>query len=413
VRCPIYGFIKFNDWEKQIIAQPAFQRLRRIRQLAWTDYVYPGAVHTRFEHSLGVMHMATMLFDNIVERSRKILEDELGYNESGFQRYRSLVRIAALLHDVGHSPFSHAGEELFPLVSSQVESAERYRHEQYTAAIIRKHLKEAIEDHPANNHELKANDVASLIEGSSKVKRAVFWRDLITGQMDADRIDYLLRDSHHAGVDYGRYDWRRIINTVTVAPGGDSGAHRLGITEGGWHAAEALILARYFMFTQVYFHKTRVAYDHHLQGAMREMLPGGTFPQPIDDEIDAYLRWDDWRVLGMLADGRGGDHGRRIATRDHYREIRYTSETPTQDDLEKLARWRAVLGDLVAAEIPAEKSWYRTGPFDIPIVSEDDRRTVRPLSDYSSIVANMKPVQLIRLYVRVEDRDVAEGRINE
>jgi HD superfamily phosphohydrolase len=167
------------------------------------------------------------------------------------------------------------------------------------------------------------------------------------------------------------------------------------------------------MFTQVYFHKTRVAYDHHLQEAMREMLPGGAFPRPTDDEIGAYLLWDDWRVLGMLADGSGGEHGRRIAMRDHYREIRHTSETSTQEDLEKLARWRAALGDLVAAEIPAEKSWYRTGPFDIPIVSENDRRTVRPLSDYSSIVANMKPVQLIRLYVRNEDRDVAEGRIKE
>jgi hypothetical protein len=231
--------------------------------------------------------------------------------------------------------------------------------------------------------------------------------------MDADRMDYLLRDSHHAGVDYGRYDWRRIISTVTVAPGGDSGAHRLGIAEGGWHAAEALILARYFMFTQVYFHKTRVAYDHHLQEAMREMLPGGAFPPPTNEEISEYLRWDDWRVLGMLADGHGGDHGRRIAGRDHYREIRCTSETPTPEDLDRLVRWRAALGDLVAVQIPAEKSWYKTGPLDIPIVTEHDRRQVRPLSDYSSIVGAMKPVQIVRLYVRKEDRDAAEDRIRE
>src|SRR3979411_1260967 len=114
IRCPVYGFVKLNDWEWQIISQHAFQRLRRIRQLGWTDYVFPGAMHTRLEHSLGVMHMSTMLYEGISERSREILESELGYNEDGLGRHKALVRLVALLHDVGHSPFSHAAEELFP-----------------------------------------------------------------------------------------------------------------------------------------------------------------------------------------------------------------------------------------------------------------------------------------------------------
>lgn len=82
--------------------------------MAWTDYVYPGAMHTRFEHSLGVMHTATMLYDSIVRNSEELLKSELAYNEAGFERDRQLVRFAALLHDVGHAPFSHAAEELFP-----------------------------------------------------------------------------------------------------------------------------------------------------------------------------------------------------------------------------------------------------------------------------------------------------------
>src|SRR5258707_3017780 len=95
IRCPVHGFIPINDWEKEIINQPAFQRLRRIRQLAWTDMLYPGAMHTRFEHSLGVMHVATQLYDDIVGRSREVLEKELTFNKAGFDRDRILVRLAA------------------------------------------------------------------------------------------------------------------------------------------------------------------------------------------------------------------------------------------------------------------------------------------------------------------------------
>src|SRR6266581_6344381 len=106
IRCPVHGFITLNDWEWEIISQPAFQRLRRIRQLGWTDQVYPGAMHTRFEHALGVMHVATQLYDAIIKRSEKVLREELTYTEEGFWRDRKLVRLAALLHDVGHTPFS-------------------------------------------------------------------------------------------------------------------------------------------------------------------------------------------------------------------------------------------------------------------------------------------------------------------
>src|SRR5213593_4683215 len=114
IRCPVHGFIMLNDWEREIISHPAFQRLRRIRQLAWTDQVYPGAMHTRFEHSLGVMHMATRLYESVVQRSQSVLEAELGYNREGLARDKTLVRLTSLLHDVGHAPFSHAAEDLFP-----------------------------------------------------------------------------------------------------------------------------------------------------------------------------------------------------------------------------------------------------------------------------------------------------------
>src|SRR5213080_2791435 len=101
IRCPVHGFITLSDWEREIINQPAFQRLRRIRQLAWTDMVYPGAMHTRFEHSLGVMHVASRLYEAVVERSGTVLESELAYDETGLRVDKTLVRLTALLHDVG------------------------------------------------------------------------------------------------------------------------------------------------------------------------------------------------------------------------------------------------------------------------------------------------------------------------
>jgi HD superfamily phosphohydrolase len=413
----VHGFITISDWERDIINMPSFQRLRRIRQLAWTDQVYPGAMHTRFEHSLGVLHVATRLFDAIADRSKALLESELAYNTAGLERERTLVRLAALLHDVGHAPFSHAAEDLFPFIDSDAgdtigHGASRFKHEGYSAAIIRTELKDVIENHPLNqNIRLTADEVANLLEGNTKAGRAVLWREIIAGQLDADRMDYLIRDSMHAGVDYGKFDWRRLVNSVVLVPGGKDRGLRLGVEEGGFHAAEGLVLARYFMFTQVYFHKTRVAYNIHLKNALSELLPEGTFPRPEGLELGEYLRWDDWRVLGLLASGHGGDHGRRLSSRDHFREVYHSPEMSQQGDFERLDRIRESLGVLLQAEETSETSTYKVGPSDIPIKSENPGSGDSPLSEYSSVVKGLRPVSLCRLYCRKEDVEQAKLRI--
>jgi HD superfamily phosphohydrolase len=397
IRCPVHGFVPFNDWEREIISQPAFQRLRRIRQLAWTDLVYPGAMHTRFEHSLGVMHTATLLYDSIVQKSRDVLEEQHAYTVEGLQRDRQLVRLAALLHDVGHSPFSHSSEDLFP---KRDGGNDRFAHEDYSAAIVRTELLSSIENHPlSQNTELSAEKIAALIEGSAGAKRSLFWRGLISGHLDADRVDYLLRDSHHIGVHYGRFDFRRLISSAIAIRGEGKESPRLGIEEGGWHAAEALVLARYFMFTQVYFHKTRVAYDWHMREALRVMLPGGHFPKPVGVELKEFLQWDDWKVLGLLANGDGGEHGKRIAERNHYREIYHTPEVCNEQDLKDLETAKGKLGDLLLAEVAAKKSWYKPSDPDIPVYSRVRTPHVQPLSEYSKVIAGMKENNQFLLYV--------------
>jgi HD superfamily phosphohydrolase len=185
IRCPIHGFIELNEWERDIINQPAFQRLRRIRQLGLTDYVYPGAMHTRFEHSLGVMHVATRMYDSIVARSAEVLKAELGYNDDGLRRDRMIVRLAALLHDVGHAPLSHAAEEIMPTKPDGT----RYKHEDYTAAIIRQELREVIDSHPYNrtNYGITAETTAQLIEGTALLPQGLlFWQQVVASQLDAD-----------------------------------------------------------------------------------------------------------------------------------------------------------------------------------------------------------------------------------
>lgn len=116
-------------------------------------------------------------------------------------------------------------------------------------------------------------------------------------------------------------------------------------------------------------------------------------------------------MLGLLADGQGGEHGERLARRDHYREITHTPETPVRADLEKLDKWQEVLGNKLAAMEPADKSWYKFGPADIPVVEETPKGTVKPLSSHSSVVRKIQPVEQVRLYARPEERDDARNLV--
>ncbi len=409
IRCPVHGFIAVSDWEKKIIDHPVFQRLRRIRQLAWTDEVYPGAMHTRFEHSLGVMHTATRLYDAIRANSIDVLKNELDYNDAGLDKDRQRVRFAALLHDVGHSPFSHASEDLFP-----EQNGKKFKHEQYSAEIIQTQLKDVIENYHSNkNLDIKAEDIAALLEGSAGAKRSLFWRELLDGQMDADRMDYLLRDSHHLGVQYGRFDLNRIINTIRAIPGKDGSAPRLGFAESGLHAVEGLVLARYFMFTQVYFHKTRVAYDLHLKEALAAILPKGKFPPPTGEQLEEFLKWDDWKVLGALANGEGGEHGKRLCARNHYRLVYKSPEVLGPQGGVFVNKLRKELGGLLAEEFEAAKSWYKAELADISIVNDLNPEDVRPLSSYSNIVKKMVPNNQIMFYAKRENVDEAKLKIKE
>lgn len=412
IRDPVHGFVRLNALEWDVINHPVFQRLRRIRQLAWTEMVYPGATHTRFEHSLGVMHVASRMFDTLTRRSGEILRSDYGYDEGGLSRQRRIIRLAALLHDLGHGPFSHAAEELLPL---DPDTSTPYEHEDYSAATLQHCMGDLIENHRESSaNGIHVKDVLDLFQTPAKAAGAVVWKSLVAGQMDADRMDYLLRDAHHAGVQYGRYDLDRLVNTLRLCLDPETGDHHVGVSEDGLHAVEGLLIARFMMFTQLYFHKTRTIYDYHLVECVRKLLTktDGVFPPPA--EIGNYLEWDDWRVLGLISQGTAGEHGEIIRSREHYRMVFTTGEIVTDVEMsavEELAQELAPYGCVVR---DAEKSWYKSGSEEIRVwrSSGGPERSVA-LQELSPVVDGLTNVNQRRLYVPARHRQDAEAVVRK
>lgn len=326
IRDPIHNFIYVAPDEMRVVDSRPLQRLRHIHQLALTYLVYPGATHKRFEHSLGVMELAGRVFEvvtrneNIREEVRELLPeirepDKLVY-------WKRVLRMAALCHDVGHLPFSHAGErDLLP---------EGWDHERLTKEILlSQEMNELWNDIRPHLH---PNDVTKLALGPKKAKDLTFspWEtilsEIIVGDaFGVDRIDYLLRDSYHAGVAYGRFDHYRLVDTLRILPrpGTDDEEVTLGIEEGGLHSTEALLLARYFMYSQVYYHRVRVIYDDHLKEFLSKWMSSGRFSIAVDD----HLRITDNEVLAALREATrnaslpGHEEARRIISREHFKEL--------------------------------------------------------------------------------------------
>ena len=310
VRDPVYGFIEFNNLERDIINSPPFQRLRNIHQLALTSLIYPGATHKRFEHSLGVMEASTTVFNRITSQDVMAgavwdrLKEHLEPDMKGY--WRQVLRIAALLHDVGHLPFSHAAEkDLLP---------EGWDHERMTAEFIRK--SEIADILGKSKPPISVEDVVDLAWQPGKRRKhepdnmpgiwPTLLNEIITGDtFGTDRVDYLLRDAYHAGVAYGRFDVHRLFGGLSVEVD-EAGDPVLAIEYGSIHAAEALLLARYFMYTQVYMHRLRRVYDEHLKDFMARWLAGGKFRgdwgemQGMDDNRVFAAMWD--ATLGPAGD---------------------------------------------------------------------------------------------------------------
>jgi HD superfamily phosphohydrolase len=315
---PVHHFIELEPGEARLLDLAPMQRLRRLRQLGLAYFAFPAAEHSRFTHALGALAMGTRAFDGLIRHAGGASP------ERAYQR--RLVRAALLLHDVGHGPFSHACEAVLGIP-----------HEARTREIL------TLPDMRAGIEalDLDPEDVLALIVGDPRARYPAL-RELVSGpNLDADRMDYLLRDAYFTGVVSGRYDADQLVASLRLFE--RDGVPVVGIDSRGVVALESFVVARYMMFASVYFHHTTRLFERILQEALHELWPD---PRALDP-IDEFLRWDDFRVLNELRD-RESEAAR--ALRERIRIYGLAAEFNAGDDLRAYSACEAALRERFGAD---------------------------------------------------------------
>ncbi len=306
----VHRFIRINQIELTLIHTRPFQRLRHIHQLGFAYFVYPGGTHRRFEHSLGVMEIATRIYDEVTKKrpsihfsfsERQLLDKCIPIPNSRMHKYwRQILRLAALAHDLGHLPFSHTAEKVL---------LGKYGHEEWTSKIINSIYLTPVWEALQENYQSKQarEDVLKIAIGEKKYLEIVPsslpftpWEQVLTSMITgdffgADRIDYLLRDSKFTGLTYGLFDYHQLIETLVIMPNQKGlGLLELGVQESGIASCEALLLARHYMQKRLYQYASVKSYSFHLSRFMAINYPD------LDRDLDRYIGVTDSEVLTDL-----------------------------------------------------------------------------------------------------------------
>jgi HD superfamily phosphohydrolase len=416
LRDPLHGPIAASRAELRVIDAPHFQRLRRVKQLGFAEHAFPGAVHNRYLHSLGAMHLAGRLFDALA-RSAPWLAGAEG------PRLRQTVRFAALLHDIGHPPLSHAAETLLPdrsalPVRAVGERTGQATHEDMTMALV---LASGLTDVLSQAGEalgVTPSAVASLIETHLDPGDAFhvdgmdvrpLLHGLVSGELDVDRMDYLLRDSLFAGVSYGHYDLDWLVSQARAVPDGE--ALRLGIDVRALPAFEHFLLARYHMFQMVYFHPKSDIYDAMLRRWLAAVGDDARFP----GDPEAFVACDDaWLRARLVASP--DPWARRIALDQPLAlaaELRHPLSAPIE----------AAVGDLLARHPEAIRltarpvlSRYAQKPSHLradPLLVVDSEQRVRRIEEVTDLYERYdRTLRLERIYVPRAERAAASALLS-
>lgn len=325
IRDPIHGTVRLSRPELTLVNHPAFQRLRWIKQLGLADFAYPGATHTRFTHALGTLHVATNMFDALVR--------DYALAPADTARLRQTLRLAALFHDLGHAPLSHTTERFMPPVRAlelgpwQRGAPDRQAsHEDYTLKLLTDSSLAHLIDARFGDEGVRPADIAALISGRaadpeawpSFVVDGYDWGPVlaqcVSSELDADRMDYLLRDSYFAGVPYGRYDLEWLLDHLRAVE--QSRRLYLGLEARASFTFDDYLLSRFHMFVSVYLHHTPVGYELMLD--RYRLDPDCELALPADPE--QYLTIDDVFLIQTLRTSRS-PWARRIVERKTFRRV--------------------------------------------------------------------------------------------
>ncbi len=397
IKDPVHGYVYITEQQKEIIDSYPVQRLRRLRQLAGSEYVYPGANHTRFEHSVGVMYLAGKVTEN-PNISRLIDENEA-----------ETVKIAGLLHDVGHGPFSHVFEHL-------LDKELHKTHEDITQWIIRNsELKDTLK-----NNGYDPTEVGKLATGKLHKPKKAFLDQIISSAVDVDKQDFIVRDTHHTGAEYGFIDIFRLIHALDVLK------ENLAIDLGALSALESLIIARIESFKSIYFHRVGRAAQIMLAMAMEKAndeLGLTRFKTP-----EEYMNMDDYTVWTGLKQCKKSApiiknlekrkllkcaYERTFYEKDTMVSNLFSQETHRRQLQEDIAKKAKVETETVIIDVPTVPSvpYHHTvlfEPMEIPVFykTQTGGKIPQRLSEISKIFETLRGfINILRVYSDEQNRE--------
>lgn len=413
IRDPIHGSIILSPKELKIVNHPAFQRLRHIKQLGFIDLAFPGATNSRYSHSLGAMHVATRIFDKIFST------DDLP--ENLFKQFRQIVRLAVLLHDVGHAPLSHSTEIAMPnLAELQLKlplekiPVRRATHEDYTFKLI---TDSSLADTLAklfSEENISPLQIAELLSDAispnsfvhNRINYRPILKQIVSSECDADRMDYLLRDSFYCGVSYGKFDLDWLIaNLISVEK--DNSVF-MGITSKAIFTYEDFLLSRYHMFASVYLHHTPIIFDKMLEKYLQNK--NCQFKLPVD--IEAYISLNDLDLLQTLRQSKNS-WAKKIVNNNPYFLLHETKYENAPQDMGEINR-EELIYELNLNQITCIQSESKTllskyyGTAKIPFFVVEKTGMTFLLEDYTQLFKRYQnPAIFYRIYIDSKHKDLA------